>query len=98
MKQDNSLFIDGALNVARALDRRCKNFDLFCLIAALTVIYGHSQAVAPAPNYEDILFRMTGHNSAATSIAVLASCYWVAACDDSNTSCYICRNHKLALS
>lgn len=41
-------FFGTFLSVAQALDRQCNNFDLFRLLAALTVIYGHSFALAPA--------------------------------------------------
>ncbi len=61
-------FFGTSLSVAQALDRRCNNFDLFRLLAALTVIYGHSFALAPAPGFEDSLFKLTGHHSAAMAV------------------------------
>lgn len=57
-----------SLSVAQALDRGSNNFDLFRLIAALTVIYGHSFALAPALGFDDILFKQTGHHSAAMAV------------------------------
>ena len=61
-------FFGRSLSVAQALDRRCNNFDLFRLIAALTVIYGHSFALAPSPGFDDSLFKLTGHHSAAMAV------------------------------
>jgi peptidoglycan/LPS O-acetylase OafA/YrhL len=61
-------FFGRSLSVAQALDRRCNNFDLFRLIAALTVIYGHSFALAPSTGFDDSLFKLTGHHSAAMAV------------------------------
>ena len=61
-------FFGRSLSVAQALDRQSNNFDLFRLIAALSVIYGHSFSVAPAPGFDDILFRLTGQHSAAVAV------------------------------
>jgi peptidoglycan/LPS O-acetylase OafA/YrhL len=61
-------FFGKSLSVSQALDRRFNNFDFFRLIAALTVIYGHSFALSPAPGFDDSLFKLTGHHSAAVAV------------------------------
>ena len=61
-------FFGQSLSVAQALERRFNNFDLFRLIAALTVIYGHSFALAPASGFDDSLFALTGQHSAAMAV------------------------------
>jgi len=57
-----------SITVAEALTRGKNNFDLFRLIAALLVIYGHSFAIAPEPNSQDFLFKLTGYYSAAIAV------------------------------
>jgi hypothetical protein len=57
-------FLGRSLSVTQALDRGNNNFDLFRLIAALTVIYGHSFALASSPGFDDSLFKLTGYHSA----------------------------------
>jgi peptidoglycan/LPS O-acetylase OafA/YrhL len=61
-------FFGRSLSVAQALDRRSNNFDLFRLIAALAVIYGHAFGLSPAPGFDDSLFKLTGHHSAAVAV------------------------------
>jgi len=63
-----SHFFGKSVSVADALARRSNNFDLFRLIAALTVIYGHSFALAPAPGFNDSLYELTGHHSASMAV------------------------------
>ncbi len=54
--------------LAGALGRNANNFDLFRLIAACLVIYGHAFAVAPEPGRADILMVWTGYPSAAMAV------------------------------
>ena len=61
-------FFGKSVSVAQALARRSNNFDLLRLMAALTVIYGHSFALAPAPGFDDSLYVLTGHHSAALAV------------------------------
>jgi peptidoglycan/LPS O-acetylase OafA/YrhL len=61
-------FLGRSLSVTQALDRGNNNFDLFRLIAALTVIYGHSFALASSPGFDDSLFKLTGYHSAAMAV------------------------------
>jgi peptidoglycan/LPS O-acetylase OafA/YrhL len=57
-----------SISVGQALHRGNNNFDLFRLIAALAVIYGHSFALAPSPGFDDFLFTLSGQNTAAMAV------------------------------
>lgn len=56
------------VGLAQALNRDNNNFDLFRLFAALAVIYGHSFALTPSPGFDDVLFRLSGQNTAAMAV------------------------------
>ncbi len=54
--------------LAQALGRDANNIDLFRLIAACLVIYGHAFAVAPEPGRQDLLLTFSGHASAEMAV------------------------------
>ena len=51
-----------------ALGRNANNIDLFRLIAACLVIYGHAFGLAPEPGSQDLLMRWTGYPSAGMAV------------------------------
>jgi peptidoglycan/LPS O-acetylase OafA/YrhL len=55
-------------SLTQVMNRDNNNLDLFRLIAALAVIYGHSFALAPSPGFDDVLFRLSGQNTAAMAV------------------------------
>lgn len=49
-----------------ALDRRSNNFDLLRLIAASTVIFGHSFAISPSGSMLDPVLQILGFDPSGT--------------------------------
>jgi peptidoglycan/LPS O-acetylase OafA/YrhL len=58
------------MTVSDALGRSKNNFDLVRLIAALSVIYGHSFSLVPAFGKQDFLISLCGYASAGMAVKV----------------------------
>ncbi len=50
-----------SITISEALSRGKNNFDLFRLLAALAVIYGHSYSIVPEIGKQDVLHLLTGN-------------------------------------
>ena len=57
------------MKLEELLKKDNNNLDLFRLLAAVMVIYGHSYAIAPQPEHSDIVLRLLQHDYAG-SLAV----------------------------
>lgn len=50
------------MNLACLLQRDHNNLDIFRLLAASLVIYGHGYAISPQPGHEDVLVTLLGYD------------------------------------